>query len=238
LHRESGRSSAVNEVRYLFDFYSNYTYLFREWLIEHGISLHYPLNLNFSSKFSYDDWSVSIYKGQKIASLYQLYSEYGDSSLVSESSYNVEIGRLFANLIRATVFASFYKDLIEFNYTTSKYQNLKSSNYHGIELNFLSQYLEINYTHITHRPLRVAADRLVVNINNNYHGFYFKIQGVAVGQRNDFSGPLAGYFLLNSILAYRDFTLQLGNILNKDYTEIQGFASKGFNFWLLYAHEF
>jgi len=99
---------------------SNYTYTFNPaWLIDHNWKLYGSIATAF-----------------KAPTLYQLYSPYGDASLLPETSKSYEGGIQFNNALlntRATYFHRNTKNGIDYNFFTNLYYNYDEEWGNGIE---------------------------------------------------------------------------------------------------------
>ena len=99
---------------------SNYTYTFNPaWLIDHNWKLYGSIATAF-----------------KAPTLYQLYSPYGEASLLPETSKSYEGGIQFNNTLlntRATYFHRNTKNGIDYNFFTNQYYNYDEEWGNGIE---------------------------------------------------------------------------------------------------------
>lgn len=141
--------------------------------------------------------------GFKAPSLYQLYSDYGDSLLKPEKSNGYDFGfeqKLLQDKVSfgATYFYNKFKDLIDYNLTTWKYYNVGAAITKGVEIvakytpvNWLA--FGINYTYLRTKDL-YSCDELLrrpkhsVNFDINWKfspKTNFNVSVAYVGNRHD-----------------------------------------------------
>ena len=187
----------------------------------------------------------------KTPSLYQLYSEFGNTSLNPERSLNLETG-LDANTetftVGATYFQTYFSDLIDFNGSTAKYFNQGRARSNGVEVSgkwdFLGGFsLSPQYTFTAAIDesgfdlLRRARHKAGMSLD-----YEWSERGLAGVQYQYFSSRddlvfnqrvvLAPYALVNFYGSY-DFSKNFGlfgrieNLFNAKYEEVQGYGVPG-----------
>lgn len=196
--------------------------------------------------------------GFKAPSLYQLYSQYGDQNLGPEKSIGWDAGveqRLFGGKVSTgvTFFRNDFENLIEFDFTTSRYMNVSASKTEGVELYaslkpFESVDMRAGYTYTdtedknTGEALRRRAkDKFTADINYRFlEKGNVNIGVMYVGSRYDMDystwpGTLvkldsytlvdlaASYYVTESI----KFTGRIENLLDEEYEEAKGFGTPG-----------
>lgn len=166
--------------------------------------------------------------GFKAPSLYQLYSQYGDRSLMPEASSGWDLGieqHLLGEKVtsRITLFGNKLSNLIDFDSAAWKYRNIARARTRGVELSAVIRAvealtIEANYTltetkdHVTGRPLlRRPRNKLGFAVNwIPRPGMNIRVNLARVGKRQDIDGsswPLLpveveAYALANLAVAY------------------------------------
>jgi vitamin B12 transporter len=176
---------------------SNYTYTFNPaWLIDRNWKLY-----------------GSIASAFKAPTLYQLYSPYGDASLLPEKSTTYEGGVQFNDRVlntRATYFHRNTKDGIDYNYFTNQYYNYDEEWGYGIEWEGTVKFAKIwslsaNYTwlkmkeqtqsHVSHDDtaydyaLRVPEHTVNLTLGvQPVHALFLSLAGHFESKRYDIGG--------------------------------------------------
>jgi iron complex outermembrane receptor protein/vitamin B12 transporter len=194
--------------------------------------------------------------GFKQPSLFQLFSDYGNSNLEPEKSvsFSVSIDHQFSNAFYAsyTVFANRFENLIIIRGSPQKYENVQSSDNFGHELSFVLRDLEkalvynlaIGYqepydysqkTWLVRRPLRTAS----LKIHKDYENSGLGLEVIHNGDRRDRTGSarygtISSYTLVNLISDYKvqdDFSVfaRIQNLANQKYESSYGFYDEGIN---------
>jgi vitamin B12 transporter len=205
--------------------------------------------------------------GFKAPSLFQLYSSYGDPRLAPEQSESWEAGieqdfldgRLGFSL---THFDLIFEDLIDFNLSTNRYQNLSGATSRGWEVGAQSHLIEplrvsLAYTTVdardqkTGKPLiRRSGDKYSASVEwNPLQVLNLDLLALHVGERDDLdfvSGrrvQLHPYTLVDLAVNWRvkpawKLSLRAENLFNADYQEAFGFGSPGQSFYAGISYEF
>lgn len=189
--------------------------------------------------------------GFKSPSLYQLYSSYGDENLEAEKSQSWDIGLEESLLnkrlvVGVTYFNNDYRDLITYDYATSKYKNIAEAEAKGVEFELSFEAMSnlvfgFNYTYIDTRDkstdkelLRRPKNKYSANINYgvvpkanvNLGLNYF-------GERNEYGGgrspsytvvDMAGSYKVNDEV--KIFS-RVDNLLDSGYEEVFGYGTPG-----------
>ena len=195
---------------------SNYTYTFNPaWLIDPNWKLYGSIGSAF-----------------KAPTLYQLYSPYGDASLLPEKSKSYEGGIQFNNTIlntRATYFHRNTKDGIDYNFFTNQYYNYDEEWGNGIEWEGSVKFgkdwsLSANYTwlkmkertqsHLDYADttynyaLRVPEHTVNLTLGvRPVHAFFLSLTGHYESKRHDIGGYDASFNPLPDVVLNPFFIL-------------------------------
>ncbi len=198
--------------------------------------------------------------GFKSPSLYQLYSSFGDESLSPTKSKSYDFGivqNVFSTELSATAFKDAYENVIDFESTLNKYSNTFKSKTEGVELLWKGSIESFDWslsatllravneskgsegTYLARRPREKYflgtgyefSERVKTSLNYTY-----------IGQRenSDFDTiVLSSYSLIDLGVNYtfskgHDLLLKIGNLLDKEYEQVDGFGTMGRNFLLRY----
>jgi vitamin B12 transporter len=198
--------------------------------------------------FGSDTYLASNYgTAYNVPTLYQLYDgTYGNSTLKSEDtkSYDVTFGYHGVTL---TYFSSRVKEMIDYDFTTSKYNNIDgTSTFKGFEAGYKNEVYEgtlvsLSYTRLSAKnkngeDLRRRANE-TLKFGIDYYGFskfHFGLNGEYVGSRYDNDnkqGAQTGrYTVANAVVNY-DFSKnikiygKIDNITDKYYQSVNNYAS-------------
>ncbi|NPA53790.1 MAG: TonB-dependent receptor, partial [Aquificae bacterium] len=177
----------------------------------------------------------------------QLYNTYwGNPNLAPENVLQWDISLGYKNF-SITYFKSHIKNLIDYNFSTSKYSNFTGkSKIEGIEakysyyLNKLNTYLYLSYTYLDtkspdgkelpRRPEHQIGFDLIWYPDENVNiGF----SGVYVGNRKDIDGTQTGYYTVINAFSNMKISekistfLKINNITDKYYQTVNGYATEG-----------
>lgn len=195
--------------------------------------------------------------GFKAPSLYQRYSDYGDPNLSPEKNrgYDFGIERGFFNNVFSLKAAYFYNDfenLIAYNSSTSKYENINKARTKGSELEFsfkAAEKLEIgaNYTYTKARDRVTGRD--LVKRPKNQAGFdinwsysqkgSINLETSYVGHRWDDTAnirKIKPYFKVD-IATYYNLTAniqifgRIENLFDRVYEEARGYSCQDRSFY-------
>jgi vitamin B12 transporter len=202
--------------------------------------------------------SSTLGTGYKAPSIFQLYSSYGNRDLRPEDSLGWDVGieqSLYKDQMTfgVTYFNNDFNDLITFDPTTFKSENIANAQSSGIEVFSTSKFgtdlnLDLSYTmtntedsETNERLLRRARNKAKVAVR--YQATEKSEVGIEMlmnGKRldNDFSTfpatpvDLGGYVLLNLTSRYKisdQFEIfgRAENILDQEYQEVRGFGTQG-----------
>ncbi|MCO5142509.1 MAG: TonB-dependent receptor [Oligoflexia bacterium] len=191
---------------------------------------------------------------QKIPTLYQLYSHYGNQRLRSEKFIGHELGLHLAvpyGKIKISAFSNKTTNLIDYDFLLSKYQNIGRSGAIGIELAaaFKLSSLISNETSLTYMHARdlntkinlIRRPRLYGKTGIKFHLFSnldTKTQLSYQGSRTDYHSTLftiqkmPSYITLDQSANWRlspnwRLELETKNLLNRKYQEISGYGTLG-----------
>jgi len=194
--------------------------------------------------------------GFKAPSLFQLYSSYGRPDLSPEKSQGWDAGveqDILGSVLTvgATYFGNRFDDMIDYDYTASKYGNVSKAESQGVEtfavarpVKNLSVRASYTYTdtqdkttnaQLLRRPRNKAALDTTVAFTPKFSG---TLGLVYVGQRQDEDFTtyqnitLAGYTLVNlyaSYAVYKNVTVfgRLENLFDEQYEEVLGYGTPG-----------
>jgi len=195
--------------------------------------------------------------GLKRPTLYQLYSGYGDPALKAEHSQAYEVGvvqRFGApQKVKLAVFENQFTDLIDYDFSTSKYKNLKRAKTLGAEI--MHQYDQVFWdtqfslaqvyskdldsgSYLLRRPLWQGAWALSYGL---FESLRLMNEFVYVGEREDSTGAnqrvtLAAVALWNVGMTYKgasgQYFLRVNNLGNTFHEDIKGYLTPGRFVWL------
>ncbi len=198
--------------------------------------------------FITDDFNVSSNYGTayNVPTLYNLYSEYGSENINPEKTKSFDVNLEYKGL-GLTYFNNKINDMIDYNSTTKKYENLNGETaLKGYEASYKHELLDdtianVSYTHLKaenddNQDLR-RSPKKQLRYGVDYYGikdFHFNINGQytsAMYASDDKSGVKTGeYTIWNSVINY-DINktykayLKVDNIFDKYYQTIDGYAT-------------
>jgi vitamin B12 transporter len=191
--------------------------------------------------------------GFKSPSLFQLYSSYGDKNLQPETSQGWDIGldQPFFNdrlVFGVTGFANWFKDMVGYDYDTSKYKNVSQARANGVEAEVSVKpsdplSMQVSYTYTSTRDKSTGHDllRRPKNKGGIDLGYAFPKKGnvhaslLYVGKRYDKGDvTLHDYTLVNLAASYDlcpNFELfgRIDNLFDRKYEEVNGYGTAGFS---------
>lgn len=203
---------------------------------------------------------ASIGNGFKAPSLYQLYGEFGESSLKPEKSWTVDLGveqdffekRLHLTL---TAFYSKFTDLVDYQFTSNKYVNVGKVLTSGLEYSQAVKFSEIirltsSYTYLhakdeitelelARRPkhrfsneVSAALGNVEVSLSHSFVGSRVDIDAITFTRKDV---PSYNVFnLYSNWKAWESGTLfgRVENLLDAKYQAIDGYQSPGLSVFL------
>ena len=190
--------------------------------------------------------------GFKSPSLYQLHSSSGDENLRPTESKSYDLGFEFRSqrhLVELSYFKNIFTNLIDFDSVTSTYANTFKSETSGVEFLINSSYETWSYgfnanwlkainrtkgkvgNYLARRP----REKYNINIDKRINKLNLGLDARYVGQREDsdfndvvlssfFTADLRASYDLNE---FNNLNLWIGNILDKDYEQVNGYGSLG-----------
>lgn len=204
-------------------------------------------------------------RGYKDPSLYQLYSTYGNQNLNSESSRAAEIGTQFrtsaGDEFQIGYFRYDFENLITFNNTTMKYENIEKAKSEGME--FLAGFspwdvtentsikMETSYQKLDsvnletkQRTVRVPQDsaKMLLQLNPE-RKLATSLTARYIGEREDFDGAnkktLPKVLLIHVATRWKmdlknELSFRVENAGNQPYEEVWGYTPTGRIFILTY----
>ncbi len=199
--------------------------------------------------FITDDLNVSSNYGTayNVPTLYNLYSpDYGSTNINPEETKSFDINLDYKGL-GLTYFNNKVKDMIEYNSTTKKYQNLNGeTTLKGYEVSYKEEIIDDTITSMSYTYLNAENDKdqdlrrspkQQLRYGIDYYGiknFHFNINGQYTGamyDKDDKSGVKTGdYTIWNSVVNY-DINktykayLKVDNLFDKYYQTIDGYAT-------------
>jgi vitamin B12 transporter len=215
-----------------------------------------------SYQWHWPDLQRSLYgivsSGLKRPTLYQLYSSYGDVNLRSETSQAYELGVLqrfdSGHKVKLSFFDNGFANLIDYDFTTSKYKNLNKARTRGLE--FLHQFknpqwdTELSLASISAmdelqglRLLRRPGYQAAAAVGRSFtEAFRWLNEVIYVGERED-TAPSGSRWVMpsitlwNSALFYkfhpqRQIFLRANNLGNSFYEDIHGYLTPGRFYWV------
>ncbi len=197
--------------------------------------------------------------GFRSPSIYQLYSSYGDPDLNPEESKSYDFGfeqNLLGNKasLGITYFHNDFKNLIDYSFAASKYENIGKTKTEGIETEadfkpIKDFTISANYTHLDSEDkntglelLRRARNQAGLNLNWQFlEKGNFDLGITYVGKRKDYTpypvrGTNKAYTKVDISASYEfagGFRLfgRIDNLLDKKYQEVYGYAAPGASFY-------
>ncbi len=200
----------------------------------------FPINSFFKVRTSYGHSFRS-------PTLYQLRSvNNGNADLqpVRVHTYEVGIDSFLSRMkVSLTYFNNSLKNFIGFDTGTSRYFNIERTQTSGVELNLSTRNAPLsfrgNYTYTdvdnestdtraSNIPREKANLALGRSISDN---LIIELTSLYVGKRLSSSIELPSYALIGSLITYSknkiDYSLQIHNLLNKDYEDTLNFGTRG-----------
>jgi vitamin B12 transporter len=198
-------------------------------------------------------FSANVGTAYNVPTLYNLYSAYGSENINPENTKSFDISAEYKK-VQITYFKNFIEDMIDFDMSTYKYNNIEgTSTIQGVELaykNSLTEALMINtnYTYLDAKDKdgKILARRPkdTANLGFDYYmssALSLGIYGQYIGERYDAldrQGAQTGkYALANLVANYeidKNFTTyaKVDNILDREYQVADGYATAGRSFYL------
>lgn len=198
--------------------------------------------------FINDDLNVSSNYGTayNVPTLYNLYSEYGNENINPEKTKSFDINLGYKGL-GLTYFNNKIKDMIDYDFGTSKYNNLDGETaLKGYEVSYKEELIEDTIANVSYTHLRAENDenqdlrrspRQQLKYGIDYYGindFHFNVNGQYTGamyEKDNKSGVKTGeYTIWNTIVNY-DINktykayLKVDNLFDKYYQTIDGYAT-------------
>ncbi|HIP56162.1 MAG TPA: TonB-dependent receptor [Arcobacter sp.] len=198
-----------------------------------GLKHNYKFLKDFSSSANYGT-------AYNVPTLYNLYSAYGNENLTPEETKSYDLTLSYKNT-NISYFSSKTNDMIEYDFSTSKYSNSEDSiEVRGIEFSYkqavgIESFLKLSYTRLNGESIRrKAKEQMKVSVD--YFGIkklHLNINGIYVGERFDDSAKtkqtgkytvsnfIANYKLIKNTTVYA----KVNNITDKYYQTIDGYSS-------------
>ena len=196
--------------------------------------------------------------GIKAPSLFQLYSSFGNTSLNPEKSKGWDIGlekKIFNDKLSmaATWFHNNIKDIIDWNWGTSKYENIDEAETKGIEakialkiIKALDITLGYTYTEAKDKQTHLVLLRRPKNQFNLGINWHFLKKGILnlniayIDRRKDINAgvypstriDLSPYARVDLACSYKitkntQLYARIENLLDKDYQDVYGYSTPG-----------
>jgi vitamin B12 transporter len=251
----------INKKKYSLGLRNLYNGHFEKFNFKAGLRLEKELNLSSKLNLAYFSsislpvhltnsiFHLSASKAFRRASLYQLFSSYGNSSLQAEDVISYEAGILqdlqkINSTFETTFFANHLKESIDFDFTTQKYFNGGSKRNYGVESVLENKWNNLfktrtAYTWTHSQSLRVAEHKASLSLRCDIsHKFKMSHEALFNGRKKDIDAVtydvklMKPYWLFNSYFEYKIkenllARFHIDNILNTEYEEIDGFGSPG-----------
>ena len=193
--------------------------------------------------------------GYKTPTLYQLFSSFGNENLQKELSQSWELSlseSINSDLLFSFVlFTNNYKELIEFDFVSSKYQNLTRARAHGGEVSLHYQGLknikvQLSYNYLDaenkitgERLLRRARDSIQAEVSYQREKWDLRLSGRYKGPRDDVDPVSVNTVQLKEFTVIdlgvaremsKEFklTAQIENLFDSEYEEVSGYNTSGF----------
>jgi vitamin B12 transporter len=195
-------------------------------------------------------WRTNITTGFKTPSLYNLYATFGGNrSLKVEKARTLSssIGhrnRVFGNSL-FSIFRSQYRNYIDYNLSTSSYNNIARAVIKGYDLSWQKSWpklfkTSISYTYLNTKNLdtnKYLNQRAKNTIKAKLHYYLTdKINFGAtyryVGERDDTAGISPSYDLFDTTVNFNRITLSIKNVFDRDYQELGGYQTFGRNYFI------
>lgn len=195
--------------------------------------------------------------GFKAPTIFQLYSSYGLSTLSPEKSQSYDIGLEQALLeggltLGTTYFNNYFDNMIDYDFSTNKYNNIDSAEMEGIE-SFISfdplenLSIDTNYTYIRTKDLeskkelrRRPKHEVALNLNWDYiEKGNINLTANYIGGRWDNSSntkKLKPYTILYLKTSYDlkdnfEVFFKVDNVFDRTYHQVLGFSNPGRSFY-------
>lgn len=198
-------------------------------------------------------FSTNFGSAYNVPTLYQLYSNYGNTALTPEDTRSYDVTLEYAGF-KATYFYNTVNDMIDYDSTISKYNNIQGKSVlKGYELgykNFVGDMLlvDLSYTYLDAKNNAKQALKRRPQDTLKYALTYyptqklqFGINGEYIGSRfdqDDHQGAQTGYYtLVNFVTNYelsKNFTtyMKIDNMLDKKYQVVDGYATAARSYYI------
>ena len=196
--------------------------------------------------------------GFKSPSLYQLYSNFGNESLLPTESESFDFSieqYIYSSKFEITYFNDSYDNIIDYDSVNSRYENISKSNIEGLEANYFGEWKSLDWKlgatllRAINESIGKEGDYLPRRPREKYNASLGwlaieKLKSILdlsyVGERenSDFDDVLlTSYFLMDFRFNYNfnnsdSLSLKLGNVLDKSYEQVYGYGTPGRNFLL------
>jgi vitamin B12 transporter len=201
---------------------------------------------------------VNASTGFKSPSLYQLYSNFGNESLLPTKSESFDFSveqYIFSSKFEVTYFNDRYDNIVDYDTVKSRYENISKANIEGIETNYFGEWKSLDWKlgatllrainesagkegdYLPRRPREKYDLSLGYLVRENFKS---NVDFSYVGERenSDFDNiVLSSYFLIDLRMNYQfknsdSISFKLGNLLDKSYEQVYGYGTPGRNYLL------
>ncbi|WP_127717753.1 TonB-dependent siderophore receptor [Halobacteriovorax sp. HLS] len=206
--------------------------------------------------FKKTDLKINASTGFKSPSLYQLYSNFGNTALspTQSESFDLSITQfILSSKFELTYFNDNYDNIIDFDSVSNRYENISKADIEGFELNYFGESRSFDWKvgttllsainnstgkegqYLPRRP------RQKYNASLGWNGFE-KFNSIVdfsyVGERenSDFDTiVLSSYFLVDLRFSYElgvddKVLFKVGNLFDRKYEQVYGYGTPGINF--------
>lgn len=197
--------------------------------------------------------SANIGTAYNVPTLYNLYSNYGNENLTPENTLSYDASAEYKGL-KLTYFESKIKDMIDYDFAISKYNNLSgTSTIKGFEAEYktnITDYVFVNASY-TKTDAKNSSNQLLrrrpketYKASVDYYAaenLYFDVNGEYVGKRYDSDnsqGQQTGEYAVVNFSANYDINknfqtyLKVDNALNRYYQVVDGYATAPRSFYI------
>lgn len=181
------------------------------------------------------------FRAPSIGELYFPYS--GNKSLKEEKLKSYEMGFSYKNF-NLNFFQNDFENLIDFEFSTYKFENIGKAKIKGIEASYRNSFLSISLNHLNTKDLVENKELLRrpdfsgnLVLFKNFNNFYLSFMTIFVGKRWDVNGYYERIRMEEFVR--EDFSLKINfkklftggikieNLFNSSYEEVYGYKTPG-----------
>ncbi len=218
-----------------------------------GSSLNPKVGLFFPLKdFNFYFQAGKAFRAPSIGELYYPYS--GNKNLKEEKLQSYEVGLSYKNL-SLNFFKNDFNNLIDFEFSTYKFENIGKAKTAGVEFSYKNSFLFFSLNYLKTKDIikneeLLRRPKISSNLSffGNYKGLNFSFQTLYVGKRWDINEyyertEMDGFFRQDFVIKFNfkeffNLKIKIENLYNSSYEEVYGYKALGRRIILNFEKEF